>query len=434
MTQRLQDQSPASVRCHWNADPASTGICVVAAAPPAHTRQFLNHVPGNDHATLLALNSGSSSLKFGLYRMGREAASCLLEGEAENIGEASSSFHAEDADGHTVLHETSPMPDQRVALARIGQLLNDHQTPPPCVIGHRIVHGGPQLRAHCLIDAKVLQQLEAASVFAPVHTPAALAVIRYAAEHFPGLPQAICLDTSFHARMPAVASTLALPRDLNIAGLQRYGFHGLSCESIVRQLGGALPARVLIAHLGNGASVTAVQHGVSIDTSMGLTPTGGLIMGTRSGDMDPGVFVHLMRELKLDAAAMEELIDRRSGLLGISGLSSDMRSLHAAAATSNADARLAIDMFCYAAARQLGAMSSALNGVDLIVFTGGIGEHDALVRAGICARLTYLGVELDESRNHLGRGPISSDQSRCQVQVLPSLEDEQIARHTWALC
>jgi acetate kinase len=233
--------------------------------------------------------------------------------------------------------------------------------------------------------------------------------------------------------MPPVARTLPLPRELRAAGLERYGFHGLSCESIVSQLGADLPERLIIAHLGNGASITAVRGGRSIDTSMGLTPTGGLIMGTRSGDLDPGVLVHLLREMRMDAAAIENLVDHRSGLLGLSGLSSDMRALHEAAGHSS-DARLTIDMFCYSAAKTVGAMAMALGGAEQIVFTGGIGEHDAKIRADICARLGPLGVQLDFALNQRGSGRLSGEGSRCTVQALPSLEDEQIARHTGALC
>jgi acetate kinase len=263
--------------------------------------------------------------------------------------------------------------------------------------------------------------------------PAALAVVRQAQAQFPGLAQVACLDTCFHAGMPPVASTLPLPQAMCASGLRRYGFHGLSCESIVHQLGAARPPQLIIAHLGNGASITAVREGCSIDTSMGLTPTGGLIMGTRSGDLDPGVLVHLMRSMTLDAAAVEYLVDHRSGLLGISGLDGDMRTLHAAAAT-NAQARLAIEMFCYTAAKMMGAMAVALEGVAEIVFTGGIGENDAPVRTAICARLASLGVVLDAESNRRGTGRVSADASRCTVQVLPSQEDEQIARHARALC
>jgi acetate kinase len=297
---------------------------------------------------------------------------------------------------------------------------------------HRIVHGGPKLRQHYLIDDSVLTLLEAATAFAPLHIPAALSVIRFAEEHFPGLPQVACFDTTFHAKMPAVARVLPIARDLQTEGIQRYGFHGLSCESIVRQLGSSLPNHLVIAHLGNGASVTAVKDGTSIDTSMGLTPTGGVIMGTRSGDLDPGVLVYLMREKKFDATMLEELVDHRSGLLGISGVGSDMRQLHDAAAV-NADARLAIEMFCYSVRKQVAAMIAVLGGIDLLVFTGGIGENDVEARAEICSGLYWLGPSLDEARNRSANNPINDPASRCPVLVLASQEDEQIARHTWTL-
>ena len=225
--------------------------------------------------------------------------------------------------------------------------------------------------------------------------------------------------------MPEVARVLPIPKEFQSEGIERYGFHGLSCESIVRQLGDDLPDRLIIAHLGNGASVTAVKGGKSIDTSMGLTPTGGVIMGTRSGDLDPGVLLYLLREKKFAVAGLEDLVDHRSGLLGISGIGSDMRELHEAAA-SNANARLAIELFCYSVRKQVAAMIAALEGVDLVVFTGGIGEHDEEVRAAICAGLSWIGVNLDQPRNN----PIGDPATRCRVRVLPSQEDEQIAHHT----
>jgi acetate kinase len=382
--------------------------------------------------TVLALNSGSSSLKFGLYRVGPARIQTMLAGKAESIGESKSIFRAVDSRHDELVFEAFAIASQREAIVRVGKLLADSGVPTPAAIGHRIVHGGPKLREHCLIDGTVLQQLEAAALFAPLHTPSALAVIRFAREHFPGLPQTVCFDTAFHAKLPDVARVLPIPKELRSEGIQRYGFHGLSCESIVHQLADDLPDRLVIAHLGNGASATAVKHGKSIDTSMGLTPTGGLIMGTRSGDLDPGVLVYLMRQKKLDADMLEELVDRRSGLLGISGVSSDMRQLHEASA-SNADAQLAIEMFCYAVRKQIAGMVAALDGVDRIVFTGGIGENDAAVRAAICDGLSWIGVSLDPTRNESARNPIDDDASRCTVQVLPSQEDEQIARHTWAL-
>src|SRR3984893_1277713 len=353
----------------------------------------------------------------------------LLSGEAESIGGRDGKFHAQDSHGNAVHSETVSLPSQREAIIRIGSLLADSELPAPVAIGHRVVHGGPKLRRHCLIDNAVLQQLEAAGAFAPLHTPTALSVIRFAQQHFPGLPQAACFDTAFHAGLPEAARVLPLPKALQSDGIQRYGFHGLSCESIVRQLGDDLPDRLVIAHLGNGASVTAVKEGKSIDTSMGLTPTGGVIMGTRSGDLDPGVLLYLMREKKLDAAMLEEMVNHRSGLLGISGIASDMRRLHELVA-SNSDARLAIEMFCYSVRKQIVAMTAALNGVDLIVFTGGIGEHDWEARAAICVGLSWIGVSLDETRNRRASNPISYHAAHCQVRVVASQEDEQIARHT----
>jgi acetate kinase len=304
--------------------------------------------------------------------------------------------------------------------------------PTPAAIGHRIVHGGPKLRQHCRIDDFVIGQLAAATAFAPLHVPSALAVIRFTSQHFLAVPQVACFDTAFHAGLMDVARVFPIPKELQSEGIQRYGFHGLSCESIVHQLVNELPDRLVIAHLGNGASVTAVKGGRSIDTSMGLTPTGGVIMGTRSGDIDPGVLVYLMREKKFDAAKLEELVNRRSGLLGISGIGSDMRQLHAAA-SSNADARLAIRMFCYSVRKQLAAMIAALDGADAVVFTGGIGENDGEVRAAICGGLSWIGLSLDDARNRSATNPISDTTSRCRLLVLPSQEDEQIARHTWAI-
>ena len=381
---------------------------------------------------VLALNSGSSSLKFGLYRVNSLHTQRLVSGEAESIGEEEATFHAVDPTGTSLIREDNALPSQKDAVIRIARLLTDLATPAPQSIGHRIVHGGPTLKHHCIIDDSVLDQLNTAVAFAPLHMPPALSVIRFSRTHFPGLPQVACFDTGFHAHMPDIARVLPIPHALRADGVERYGFHGLSCESIVRQLGGALPGKLLIAHLGNGASITAVMDGKSIDTSMGLTPTGGIIMGTRSGDLDPGVLVYLARQKNLDATQLEELVNRRSGLLGVSGISADLRDLHNVA-HSNPDARLAIDMFCYSAGKQLAAMSAALGGVDTIIFTGGIGEHDAQVRALICGHLGVIGVRLDTARNRDADDPISDGASRVQVRVLPSEEDEQIARQTWTL-
>ena len=356
---------------------------------------------------VLALNSGSSSFKFGLFRV-----------RVTDVDELASI--------------TVPNATTAQAVASVKEFLAKGDRPAPEAIGHRIVHGGPALRRHCLLDTSVVQQLEAAVAFAPLHMPAALSLIRFAQAQFPGLPQAACFDTTFHANLPDVARVLPIPPAMRSAGIQRYGFHGLSYESIVHTLEGDLPDRIVIAHLGNGASVTAVKNGKSIDTSMGLTPTGGVIMGTRSGDLDPGVLLYLMRELNFDAAKLADLVDHNSGLLAISGISSDMRHLHRAAA-NHADARLAIQTFCYSVGKQIAAMIAALDGIDLLVFTGGIGENDARVRAGICGYLSWIGVSLDEDRNQSAKNPINTAASRCLVRAIASQEDEQIARHTFAL-
>lgn len=369
--------------------------------------------------TVLTLNSGSSSLKFGVHSTDGVQATPLLTGTLIGSG----------GDG---------------ALSHITQRIRDAALSPPEIVGHRIVHGGPKLRHPCVLNAAALEQLEAATDFAPLHMPTALALIQAASAHFLGVTQMACFDTGFHSQMPDTARVLPLARELRAEGIERYGFHGLSCDSILHQLIPDRPDRVVIAHLGNGASVTAVKAGRSVDTSMGLTPAGGVMMGTRSGDLDPGVLLYLMRTKHFDAAQCEDFINHRSGLLGVSGLSSDMRQLHDAAA-SNGDAQLAIEMFCHSVRKQIAAMITVLDGIDLLVFTGGIGEHDAQVRASICSGLSWIGVRLDPVRNRTASGssdphasgsvlgPIHDSTSRCPVKVLSSQEDVSIARHAWAL-
>lgn len=379
--------------------------------------------------TVLALNSGSSSLKFGLYNVAGRQTRMVLEGEAETSGDGAHLMSAINATQETLLSESLSSCRPADVMQRLGRLIVDQRLPRPMAVGHRVVHGGPTLRQPILIDEAVLQLLAQASDFAPLHIPAALALIRLTRRHFPGLPQVACFDTGFHAGMPPVARVLPLARTLQDEGIQRYGFHGLSCESVLHQLGDEIPERMIIAHLGNGASITAVKHGGSIDTSMGLTPTGGIIMGTRSGDLDPGVLVYLLRKKQLDADALEALVDREAGLLGISGLSADMRKLHDAAAT-NTDVQLAVEMFTCSVRKQIAAMIAVLDGVDLIVFTGGIGEHDAEIRRAVVKGLVWMGINLDAASNEAHKNLISDPSSRCKVLVLPSREDEQIARHT----
>lgn len=335
--------------------------------------------------TVLVLNAGSTSLKFGLFRVDSTSCETLLDGdiETEDVSSAVSQ-----------------------AVARLA----GH--PAPRAVGHRIVHGGAAVRRHCLIDARVLRDLEAARALAPLHVLPALAAVRYATRHFPGLPQIACLDTAFHADMPEVARTYPLPEAIRSAGAVRYGFHGLSCQSIVRQLGDGLPERLVIAHLGGGCSVTAVQAGRSVDTTMGLTPAGGVMMTTRAGDLDPGLLIWLMRERGLDSHALETLVNRDSGLLGASGLSGDLRALRA---NRSAAARLAIEMLVASLAKAVAGMMTVLGGADLIICTGGIGEHDADLRQALFERLAWTGIP------------------RRAVTALPSREDEEMARIVHAL-
>jgi acetate kinase len=387
---------------------------------------------GTQGSAVLALNSGSSSVKFGLYLVGAPIPKVLFSGEVESIAGREGKFWAKGGNGKVLVSESANFETHREAIARVGRFLVDRNAVNPSAVGHRVVHGGSTLRRHCIIDEAVRRQLDSAAAFAPLHNPVALSVIRFAQEHFPQVPQVACFDTTFHAAMPEVAHTLPIPLELRSEGIRRYGFHGLSCESIIRQLGDDPPGRLIIAHLGNGVSVTAVRAGQSVDTSMGLTPSGGVIMGTRCGDLDPGVVVYLMREMNLDADRLEVLINSRSGLLGLSGIDSDMRRLHELSAASD-DARLAIKMFCYSVRKQIAAMTAVLDGLDLLAFTGGIGEHDPEVRAEICGGLSCVGVKLDLAENKASMDTISHSTSRCLVRVLQSQEDVQIAIHAWKL-
>lgn len=356
-------------------------------------------VNARDARVVLVLNSGSSSLKWGVYRAEPAQVTRLLGGELRA--------------------------SEGLDLSQLAATLPALQA-----VAHRFVHGGPGLCGHAVITAGVMQQLEAAQAFAPLHTPAALKLLRAAQARFPGVPQLACLDTAFHANLPETARVLPVPQALRAQGIQRFGFHGLSCESVLHQV---MPSdRMLIAHLGHGASVTAVQCGQSVDTSMGLTPSGGVMMGTRSGDLDPGLLIYLLREKGYTADQIEALVDQQSGLLGVSGLSSDMRRLHAAEPTQP-DARLAVNMFCIAVSKQLAAMATVLGGVDRIVFTGGVGENDAAVRALVCQRLAWCGVQLDAQANQRGLGSIHHASSRCAVQVVACQEAEQMARHALRL-
>jgi acetate kinase len=376
-------------------------------------------------STVLSLNSGSSSLKVGLYSFQNGNGTKITWGEAEELGASSGRVWV-----HGAVEAESNDPQHVASAGEAAQYVIDqlksNSPARPKAVGHRVVHGGPRLREHQRVTPRVLAELQAAIVFAPLHLPPALDVLRRAMAAFPDAPHIACFDTAFHRTIPEVGARLPFRREFFDEGIQRYGFHGLSCESIVRTLGNELAPRTVVAHLGNGCSITAVEHGVSVETTMGLTPTGGVVMGTRTGDLDPGVLLTLLRRGRT-VENLDSLINHESGLLGISGLSSDMRAL-LEARDKNSNARLAVDMFCYSVRKSIGAIAAVLGGIDMLVFTGGIGEHSAAARRQICDKLQHLGIALDESANERNSQKIGAGQ--CDVRVIPTDEDLEIAIHT----
>lgn len=360
---------------------------------------------------ILSLNCGSSSLKFAAYRFTQSDVTLLCEGEAEEIGGTHSSFWLKGADQDKKRTRAVPSVGHAAAARYALQALREFGVPPAGAVGHRFVHGGRDLREHRQITPELLTQLHAAVDFAPLHLPPALATLASVQQLLPETPQVACFDTAFHRTLADVSKTYALPEEVRGMGVERYGFHGLSLESIIGQLR-QVPERLVIAHLGNGSSVTAVNSGRSIDTSMGLTPTGGVLMGTRCGDLDPGVMIYLMRHGYSDPLRLEELFDKRSGLLGLSEKTSDVRELLSLRHT-DANAALALRMFVYQVRKAIAGMAAAMNGLDALVLTGGIGEHAAELTQEICSGLEFLG--------------------GFQRLVLPSQEDLQIARITAGL-
>ncbi len=381
---------------------------------------------------ILAINSGSSTLKFGLFVPDSADERAILRGSAEGIGKDGGKLEMLDGDGKPLHREERKYSSQREALEHVADAMAKLQVEHPIAVGHRIVHGGPKLRDHVRVTPEVLTTLEAAIHFAPLHIPTSIKLIRSAEAIYPALPQFACFDTAFHQTLPAEAYRYPLPAEFADEGVRRYGFHGLSYASVVRQLGAALKPRTVIAHLGNGSSLAAVLDGRSMDTSMGMTPTGGVPMGTRTGDLDPGVLLYLMRVHKLDDEGLETLLNHRSGLQALGG-ASDMRQLQASAAKGNHDAALAIDIFCRAIARTVAAFAVSLGGLDAFVFAGGIGEHSAEVRANVCAQLRLLGVEISAERNYASQAVLSSEASPVEVRIVPSQEEAQIAREVRCL-
>lgn len=387
---------------------------------------------------VLVINCGSSSIKFALRQEGESEA--ILSGLAERLGSPQASLSYRIGDQR---HEATLSGSEHVdALSALLPLIESHAGQPPAAVGHRVVHGGEHFTGACVIDDEVMKAIEANAPLAPLHNPANLIGIRAAMEVLADIPHVAIFDTAFHQSMPAHAYRYALPDELyTLHGVRRYGFHGTSHQYVTSQasiLAGMSPGEGawLSAHLGNGCSSCAVLDGKSLDTSMGLTPLEGLVMGTRSGDVDPNLHAHLARTLGWDIERIEKLLNRESGLLGLSGLSNDMRQLEQARADGHHGARLAIEVFCYRLARSLAGLAVALPRLDGLIFTGGIGENSALVRALTLSHLGILGLNLDPDRNiALPRGQAGAIQGHGSraVLVIPTDEERQIADESLAL-
>jgi acetate kinase len=385
---------------------------------------------------VLTINGGSSSIRFAVYEAG-ETPGRRLDGKIDRIGLSGTSMTVNDRVG-------APQPSRRLAApdhrAATGFLLDWLEAQPVFAsikaVGHRVVHGMKHSEP-ARVTPKLLAELRRMKPYDPEHLPREIGLIEAVLRRHPKLPQVACFDTAFHRTMPRVARLLPIPRRYGAKGVERYGFHGLSYAYLMEELGRLDPAanrsRVILAHLGNGASVAAVRDGKSIDTSMGFTSTAGLVMSTRSGDLDPGLVYYLARTERMTAARFEQMVNHESGLLGVSGTSSDVRDL---LAREGADVRAAeaLALFCYQAKKWIGSFAAALGGVDTLVFAGGIGENAPVVRARICEGLSFLGIELDASRNAEAAGVISTDASRATVRVIRTDEELMIARSVLRVC
>jgi acetate kinase len=384
---------------------------------------------------IAVLNAGSSSIKFALYEAG-PSEQVLFRGQIEKIG-VSPSLRVVNAEGQSVMEKAWPASgfDHQAATREIiNTAVELIRGMPVLAVGHRVVHGGTKYAAPIRVDPEVMAELTMLVPLAPLHQPHNLAPIRAIAEAAPHLPQVACFDTAFHRGQEHIAQSFALPRKLTESGVRRYGFHGLSYEYVASRLKEVAPelanSRVVIAHLGNGASLCAVHRGRSVASTMGFTAVDGLMMGTRCGSIDPGVLLYLMDEHEMDARAIEDLIYRKSGLLGVSGISSDMRALRASSEPAAAEA---IALFVYRIVREIGSLAAALGGLAGLVFTAGIGEHDSATRAEVATGCTWLGLRLDAARNTKGAGRISTDESAISAWVVPTDEERMIARHTSAV-
>jgi len=386
---------------------------------------------------VLVLNSGSSSIKFSVYEAGNGERRKLHEGAVDGIGTDLGKFWIKDAEGRKLVDQTPALPNRSVAFKLVADALNSGEFPAPAAIGHRVVCGGPTVQENQRITPELIDEIERYTDFAPLHTPIAVYIMREALRLFPGVPNFAILDTYFHRTMPEVVTHMPIPEEYSATGVRRYGYHGISYESIVLQLQPNVPEKLIVAHLGNGASISAIRGGKCLDTSMGLTPTGGIISGSRTGDIDPGVLLFILRkiaetETNVGKAAdkLEIAVGKKAGLLGVSELSNDMRDLRDAIKEGNAKARLAVDKFTWTIAKWIGSYVAELGGLDMLVFTGGIGENDIASRAEICAGLGALGIVLDAKRNNVrGEATISAENSAVTVRVIPPAEDLIIVNH-----
>ena len=386
---------------------------------------------------VLVLNSGSSSIKFSVYEAGDGERTKLFEGAVDGIGTDLGKFWIKDANGKKLVDQTPALPTRAVAFKLVADALHSGDFPAPAAIGHRMVSGGPTVQENQLITPELIDEMESYTAFAPLHTPIAVYIMREALRLFPGIPNFVILDTYFHRTMPEVAKHMPIPPEYAAMGVRRYGAHGISYESIVYQLQPNVPEKLIAAHLGNGASITAIRKGKCLSTSMGLTPTGGIISGTRTGDIDPGVLLFILRKF-VDAGMtageaadqLEIVASKKAGLLGVSELSNDMRDLRDAINAGNAKARLAVDKFNWTLVKWIGSYVAELGGLDMLVFTGGIGENDIAARGEICAGLGALGIVLDKQRNNVrGEATISAENSPVTVRVIPPAEDLIIVNH-----
>lgn len=369
-------------------------------------------LPAN--ALILAINSGSSSLKLGYLRKVHGDEQAVLASIAENIGQGDGQVRLLDGNGIVLRVVDHVCVSHEEALGQLVDFGREYLHEEPAIVGHRIVHGGPHLTRHQLVTDGLLEQLQNAVHFAPLHVPVALALIKQARLLFANAPVVACFDTAFHCELPEVAHRLPIASEYDEAGVRRYGFHGLSYESVVYRLRDRIPERTIVAHLGNGSSLCALRWGKPVDTTMGFTPAGGIPMATRSGDLDPGVLLFLMTTRGMSADQLEVMVNHQSGLAAISGGESDMKTLLLREEHGDRAAQDAIEIYVRAIRKTIGAYAALLHGLDLVVFTGGIGEHSAEIRARICRRMEFVHLTDDPDCRH--------------VLVLPAEEERQIAR------